>query len=215
MIRLLIVEDHAAIAEALGALLGTGHEVHVHGVVRDAATAEARLGSDPPDVVLCDVMLGGSDRGFDLLRRFGSDAAFVMYSAFEFPAHHARALELGAKGYVSKTAPVDEIVAVIRRAAAGQRAFPRQVLDSARAAPAPPTARELQVIAMVAAGATNEQLAEQLGLRVKSVEGTLRRLFDRYGVRNRTQLVALANRQGWLMPVQDPTGSPGVAGRSG
>ncbi|HET7727661.1 MAG TPA: response regulator transcription factor [Candidatus Limnocylindrales bacterium] len=198
MIRMLIVEDHAAIADALAALLASADDLQVDVVCRDKECAEAQLLTDPPDVVLCDVMLGGRDRGFELLRAFGADVAFVMYTAFEFPAYHAQAIEYGARGYVSKTAPIAEIQHAIRRAAAGKHAFPQRVLDSARAAATPPTARELFAIRLVADGATNDEIADGLGLRVKSVEGTLRRLFDRYGVNNRTQLVALATRQGWL-----------------
>ena len=120
MIRLLIVEDHAAIAEALGALLGSGADVRVQAICRDKECAETQLLTNPPDVVLCDVMLDGHDRGFELLRAFGSEVAFVMYSAFDFPAYHARALEYGARGYISKMAPVAEIQSAIRRAAAGK-----------------------------------------------------------------------------------------------
>lgn len=212
MTRLLIVEDHAAIAEALGALLASAGDVQVVAICRDRECAETQLLTNPPDVVLCDIMLDGRDRGFELLRAFGADVAFVMYSAFEFPAYHARALEYGARGYVSKMAPVEEIRSALRRAAAGRQAFSKRVLDSARAAAAPPTARELYAIRLVADGATNEEIAERLGLRVKSIEGTLRRLFDRYGVNNRTQLVALATRQGWLSS-QDGVAPTGGARR--
>lgn len=209
MTRLLIVEDHAAIADALGALLASAGDVQVEAICRDKECAEAQLLTNPPDVVLCDIMLGGRDAGFDLLRAFGAEVAFVMYTAFEFPAYHARALEYGARGYVSKMAPVAEIQNAIRRAAAGKQAFSKRVLDSARGAAAPPTQRELYAIRLVADGATNDEIADRLGLRVKSVEGTLRRLFDRYGVNNRTQLVALATRQGWL---SSPDGSTPTAG---
>lgn len=200
MITLLIVEDHPAIADALGALLA-GDEIAIEGVVHDAAAAALALDRTPPDVVLCDVMLGGNDRGFELLERYGTAAAFVMYSAFDFPAHHARAIELGALAFVSKMADAQEIQGAVRRAAEGKATFPPHILASARGAARRPTARELEVIRHVARGETNDALAARFGLRVKSIEGALRRLFDRYSVDNRTQLVALAMREGWITAI--------------
>jgi DNA-binding NarL/FixJ family response regulator len=198
VIRLLIVEDHPAIAEGLAALIGATQDIDVVGVTSDESEARQLIARQSPDVVLCDVMLNGRDAGFDLLRAHRGDAAFVMYSAFDYPAHHVKAIEGGAAGYLPKTAEVELIVRAIGRAAAGEHTFPPDVLDSARRAPRPPTRRERELLVRLAAGATNEDLAAALGLRVKSVEGMLRRLFDRYGTDNRTQLARYASQQGWL-----------------
>jgi DNA-binding NarL/FixJ family response regulator len=198
VIRLAIVEDHTAIAEGLAALLGSEPDIEVETIVGTAEAAHRLLTTDGPDVVLCDVMLGGRDQGFALLEEHAARTRFVMYSAYDFPAHHVRAVAGGAYGYVSKVAPAEEIVAAIRHAAAGERAFAPHVLRSARGAAPRPTARELQLLELLADGATNDELARRLAISSKTVEGTIRRLFDRYGVDNRTQLARLAMRQGWL-----------------
>ena len=203
-IRLLIVEDHPAIAEGLAALLGAPDDVEVVGVAADADAADRLLETDPPTVVLCDIMLRGRDRGFGLLDRHRERTRFVMFSAFDFPAHHARAIESGAMGFLSKLAPADDLLHAVRRAADGRTTFPPPILASARSAPRRPTARDLALLAEVARGGTNEELAERFGVRVKSIEGALRRMFDRYVVENRTQLVALASRQGWLTDIDRP-----------
>jgi len=198
MIRVAIVEDHAAIAHGLAALIGGEPDIDIAWVSSTARDADSRLGTDRPDVVLCDVMLSGRDAGFELLERHGSRARFILYTAFDFPDHHRRALEGGAAGFLPKVTPAERIVAAIHTVNAGKRVFPSQILRSARAAPRPPTPRELQLLRYVAEGIPNDELADRLGIRPKTVEGSLRRLFERYGCENRTQLARFAMRQGWL-----------------
>ncbi|MEO6207734.1 MAG: response regulator transcription factor [Candidatus Limnocylindrales bacterium] len=199
-ISVLVVEDHPAIAQGIGALLSDEPELDVM-VVTDVASAIAVLESEVPRVALCDIMLGGEESGFDLLRRFGAKGhtAFVMFSAYGFPGFYARAVQGGAAGYVSKTAPVNVIIAAIRRAADGHPSPAPETLRRAGSAIARPSPRELVVLRMVAEGRTNRDVADALILSVKTVESVLRRLFDRYGVSSRTELVALARREGWLI----------------
>ena len=197
MTRLVIVEDHTAIAQALALLLGSP-DVTVVGIANDVESADRLIEDEAPDVVLCDIMLGGRDAGFDLLDRHGPQARFLLYTAYDFPAHHARAMSGGAAGLLSKTADAGTIAQALRHVADGGTWFPAKVVDSARQAPRPPTGREHQLLVLLAEGASNEVMARQLGLRVKTVEGMIRRLFDRYGVDNRTQLARFAMRQGWL-----------------
>ena len=198
MIAVAIVEDHPAIAEGLAALIGAEPDIDIVWVAGSEPTADGLLATSRPDVVLCDVMLDGRDDGFELLARHGRTVKFILYTAFEFPAHHARALQGGAAGILSKIAPAEEIVAAIRRVNGGGKAFPARVLQSARRAPRPPSARELQLVALLVEGLSNDELATRLGRSSKTVEGSLRRLFERYGCDNRTQLARLAMRQGWL-----------------
>ena len=199
MIRVALVEDHPAIAEGLATLIGGEPDIKVAWVAGNTSSAAELLTDQAVDVVLCDVMLSGRDAGFDLLAEHGDAARFVMYTAFDFPAHHARALEGGAAGFVSKVAPAEEIVEAIRVAHAGGRSYPPRILQSARRAPHRPSARELELLTQLAEGASNEELAARLHLSQKTVEGWIRRMFDRYGCDNRTQLARFAMRQGWLI----------------
>lgn len=207
MVRLVIVEDHTAIAQAL-ALLLDGHAITVVGTAGDVETADRLIADEAPDVVLCDVMLGGRDAAFELLDRHGARARFLLYTAYDFPAHHARALGGGAAGLLSKTADAGDIAAALQHVAEGGTWFPTRVVDSARRAPRPPTGREHQLLVLLAEGSSNEVMAQEMGLRIKTIEGMIRRLFDRYGVDNRTQLARFAMRQGWL------TGVSGAQGRT-
>jgi DNA-binding NarL/FixJ family response regulator len=198
MIRVAIVEDHPAIADGLAALIEGSAGVTVVGTARDARTATALIEHESPDVVLCDIRLSDDGDGLDLVRRHHAGPAFIILSAYWYPSYHVRAVELGAKGYLSKMATVDQIVRAVETVAAGGTAFPVAARKAASGALRVPTPRELQILELVAEGHSNAEIAEQLALRVKTVESQLRRLFDRYDVGSRTALVRLAGRQGWI-----------------
>ena len=198
MIRLAIVEDHPAVADGLATLIRGSAGVEVVGTAPDIAAASALIESQSPDVVLCDIGLANGDDGFDLVRRFSDRPKFIMLTVATYPSFHARAVELGAKGYLSKMATVDQIVVAIRSVAAGGTAYPSSARRSAKEALRLPTTRELEILALVAEGMSNVDIADHLTLRVKTVESQLRRLFDRYDVTSRTALARLAIRQGWI-----------------
>ncbi|MBA2299215.1 MAG: response regulator transcription factor [Chloroflexi bacterium] len=197
MIRVAIVEDHPAIAEGLAALIKGAPDVTVVGTARDVPSASTLIETEGPDVVLCDIRLADAGDGFDLVERHRPGPAFVILSAYWYPSYHVRAVELGAKGYLSKMATVDQIIAAVKTVAAGGTAFPPAARQAASDALRVPTPRELEILALVAEGLSNAEIAERLSLRVKTIESQLRRLFDRYDVASRTALVRLAARQGW------------------
>lgn len=202
-IKLVIVEDHPAIAQGLAALLSDETDIALAGVATTIPAAEALLERERPTVALCDVMLDGALAGFDLLRRFGGSngTAFVMFSAYDFPRFYATAVQLGAAAYLLKTAAVTDILRSIRRAATGRAQPPMETLRRARSAAREPTRRELEIVRLVAEGRPNKEVAEALGISLKTVESRLRHMFDRYDLQSRSQLAALALREGWLARV--------------
>src|SRR6185295_5818552 len=123
--------------------------------------------------------------GFTLVRRFAPRPAFIMLTVASYPSYHARAVEHGAMGYLSKMTSVDQILAAIRAVASGGTAYPSDTRRSANEALRLPTARELEILGLVAEG-------------LSTVESQLRRLFDRYDVTSRTALARVAVRQGWI-----------------
>lgn len=197
MIRVAIVEDHPAIADGLAALIRQSEDVSVVGTARDVQSASTLIEHESPDIVLCDIRLAEASDGFDLVSRHRSGPAFIILSAYWYPSYHVKAVELGAKGYLSKMATVEQIIGAVKIVAAGGTAFPPAARRAASAALRMPTPRELEILALVAEGHSNAEIADRLSLRVKTVESQLRRLFDRYDVTSRTALVRLAARQGW------------------
>jgi two-component system NarL family response regulator len=198
VIRLAIIEDHPAIAEGLSALLREEPDVTVVGTARDDVAADRLIETQAPDVVLCDIRLAGTVDGLQLLARHANGPAFIMLSAYSYPSYYAAAVDHGAKGYLSKMASIEQILKSVRTVAAGGAAFPENARRAARTALQPPTPRESQILALVAEGQSNAEIAEHLSLRVKTVESQLRRMFDRYDVTSRTSLVRVAQRQGWI-----------------
>ena len=198
MIRVAIVEDHPAIADGLAALIAGSPVVTVVGTAHDVRTASTLIERATPDVVLCDIRLSDAGDGFELVRAHPNGPAFIILSAYWYPSYHVRAVELGARGYLSKMASVDQILRAVETVAAGGTAFPVASRQAANDALRVPTPRELEILGLVAEGHSNAEIAEQLSLRVKTVESQLRRLFDRYDVTSRTALVRLAARQGWI-----------------
>ena len=199
MIRVALVEDHPAIADGLIALLASEPDVTVVGSASDAASADRLIASTSPDVVLCDVRLAGSGDGLDVLARHTpGPAAFIMLTAYVYPSYYVVATEGGARGYISKMSTIQQILAAVRTVAAGGTAFPKEAQGAIRSAVRRPTPRELEILVLVANGHGNAEIADRLGLRVKTVESQLRRMFDRYDVVSRTALVHLGEGQGWL-----------------
>jgi DNA-binding NarL/FixJ family response regulator len=200
VIRLLMVEDHSVVAQGIAALLEDETDIVVVGVAAELDAARKLVAEAQPDVVLCDIVLGGERDGLRLLplARRRSKPAFIMFSAFARPEHHVLALEGGASGYLTKDVPIEAITRAIRTVAAGGTAFPASVLQSARSALQRPSERQREVIALLAEGRRNDEIAGHLSIQVKTVEGQLRRMFDRYGVANRMGLVRVAQREGWI-----------------
>lgn len=203
VIRLVLVDDHPVVLDALARRLGEGPDdpgLAVVGAARDVATAVARIEATDPDVVVCDIQLDGVDGGLTLLDRLAGRErpAVLMLTAFDAPSLVRAAFERGAAGYLPKTTELDAVVAAIRTVAGGGTAYPARMLRALRSAPRRPSDRELEVIALLVAGASNGEIAGRLGLSEKTVESHLRRLFGRYGVLSRTELAVLAIREGWL-----------------
>lgn len=164
----------------------------------EAASVLARLGTDL-DVVVCDVQMGADAEGLRLLEQFASPGRpwFLMLSGYDYSTLFRAAYERGARGYVLKTSELSEVVAAVRTVAMGESAFSALALRHVRAGLRRPSDREMEVLTLLVAGAGNEQIARDLFLSLKTVESHLRRLFNRYGLMNRTELAVLAVREGW------------------
>jgi len=199
MIRVAIVDDHPSTAAGLAELLGREDDIEVVGLAEDVEQAVAMLRRVDPDVVLCDIQLQGEAGGFEVLRRLdpGRRAAVVFFSSFDFQAFQQRALELGARGYLLKTSSVRDMVSAIRAVASGGTAFSASAIRRAGSVHGP-SPRELELIRLVRSGLSNDEAAVRLGIGTRGVESSLRRLYQRYGLMSRTELVTFAEERGWL-----------------
>lgn len=205
MTRVAIVDDHPVVADGLGAALRREPDITVEWTAGSVADAREALANGPEvDVVLLDIRLPDGS-GLDLLpgARAGKPAYLVL-SSFDRPQYAAAAFKRGAAGFLLKLAPTAEIVHAVHTAAGGGLAFEARHLATARAGPAM-SAREVQVVRMVADGLSNDEIANRLAISRKTVEAYLTALFDRGGFASRTELAVWAEREGWL----DANGSGG------
>jgi DNA-binding NarL/FixJ family response regulator len=205
MIRVAIVDDHPVVADGLGAALGKEPDITVAWTAGTIERAKAALGSGGDvDVVLLDIRLPDGS-GLDLLPGDrGGKPAFVVLSSFDRPQYAAAAFKRGAAGFLLKLAPTSEIVSAVHAAATGGLAFEARHLSSAKTATTL-SAREVDVVRLVADGLSNDEIAGRLGVSRKSVEAYLTDLFGRGGFTTRTELAIWAEREGWL---DVPDGAP-------
>jgi DNA-binding NarL/FixJ family response regulator len=192
--RVAIVDDHPVLREGTAALLARQPGLTVVGVAATVDEAAELVGATNVDVLLLDIRLG-TDSGLRLLSETPTDArpAIVVLTSYDYPQYADAAMRLGASGFVLKTAPIDELVDAIRRAAAGGMAFGLRPGGAVRL-----SERELDVIRLVVEGRSNDEIAARLGIGAKTVESHLRRLFERLDVASRTELATRALREGWL-----------------
>jgi DNA-binding NarL/FixJ family response regulator len=199
-IRVAILDDHPVVRDGTAVLLADEPDLEIVGVAGSIDEATPFLDASAVDVLLLDIRLGEAS-GFDVLTAAADPAAdapprpaIVVVTAYDYPQYTEAALRLGAAGLVLKTAPLAELTEAIRRAAAGGLVFSRRPgRDVVRLTP-----RELDVVRLVVAGRSNDEIASGLGIGSKTVETHLGRLFERLGVSSRTELAARAIREGWL-----------------
>jgi DNA-binding NarL/FixJ family response regulator len=199
-IRVVAVDDHPAILDGIDRALSRTPRLQLIAVARERGAAETTIDELDPDVVICDVQLGGNVDGLRLLERYSgrSRPIFLMLSAYDYPSLFRAAYERGAAGYLLKTSELEDVVEAVELVATGTTVFTSADMHRVEQAPRRPSDREVQVLGMVASGATNEEIAAALTLSLKTVESHLHRLFDRYGAMNRTELAVLALREGWI-----------------
>jgi DNA-binding NarL/FixJ family response regulator len=203
VIRVLVVDDHAVVRAGLERLLSTADGIDVVGAASDGAEAVALAGTLAPDVVLMDLSMPVLD-GIEATRRITaaeSGVRVVALTSFSDRSHVLEALDAGAIGYLLKDAEPDEVVRAVQAAARGESPLaPKAAHEVLQARDARPTvelsARESEVLALVAEGLPNKQIARRLVISEKTVKAHLTNVFQRIGVTDRTQAALWARRHG-------------------
>jgi DNA-binding NarL/FixJ family response regulator len=199
--NLLLVDDHPLFGVGFAhALANAGLGIQVSTALTLDAGLEAAAVLPELEIVLVDYRLGEGN-GIDGLRRFGERfplVARVLISGDEDPALMASARSCGASGFLGKSRPLHDMVATLQKVAAGGEAFDAAPRDRRDAAAAWPTARQREVLALLALGQQNKRIAGALGIAERTVKLHVTALLQTLGARNRTHLVVLARERGLL-----------------
>lgn len=204
-LTVLLVDDHPVVRTGLRAVIDAQPDLTVVG---EAATGEEAIAVTPrlrPDVVLCDLRLGAGLDGVATtaaLRALHPAPVVVILTTFDRDSDILAAIEAGAAGYLMKDVPPNEILQAIRTAAAGGTVLAPElatrVVTGMRAAGPRLTDRELDVLAMVATGRSNKEIAQTLFVTEATVKSHLVHIFSKLGVDSRTRAVHVARESGLI-----------------
>jgi DNA-binding NarL/FixJ family response regulator len=208
-IRVLIADDHAILREGIRALLVATGDIEVVGQASDGREAIDACRKLDPDIVLMDIAmpgLGGLEAALEI-RKEGLRARVLILSQYEDPEYVRRLLKAGVAGYVLKKSAGSELVGAIRAAYRGGLVLDPEVArvamdqaDPRRGGGGDPyetlTDREKQVFRLVAEGKSNKEVADVLGISVKTAMSHREHVMEKLDLHNRTELVRLALKLG-------------------
>ncbi|CAL9417005.1 response regulator [Streptomyces sp. enrichment culture] len=207
-VSLLVVDDHPVVRDGLRGMLASVAGFRVLGEASDGVEALERAAALDPDVILMDLRMpgGGGVEAIRELTRRGIRARVLVLTTYDTDADTLPAIEAGATGYLLKDAPREELFAAVRAAAEGRTVLSPAVasrLVSAVRAPRPAggetlSAREREVLVLVARGTSNREIARELFISEATVKTHLTHLYAKLGVRDRAAAVAAGYDRGIL-----------------
>jgi two-component system, NarL family, response regulator DevR len=212
MIRLLIIDDHEMVREGLKAMLTAEADFEIVGDAANAEQALELIERSRPDVILLDVRLPG-ESGIDVCRTVTErypETAVIILTTFTDETLVAQCIQAGARGFIVKDIERFDLKRSIRAVARGEAAIDPKaavaVLAQLRRAPQVKqepslellSPQQIVILRLVAQGLSSREIATQLYLSENTVKGYVQEILHRLGVKNRTEAVMVAVKQGWL-----------------
>jgi DNA-binding NarL/FixJ family response regulator len=199
-IRVLTVDDHPLLSEGIAAIINSQPDMELVSQATSGTEAIQRYREHQPDVTLMDLRLpdlSGIDAMIAIRTEF-PDARIVMLTTFEGDVEIQRALQAGARAYLLKNMPPNEIVDVIRQVRAGKKRVPPEVAAqlAEHMSDEGLTGREVEVLRKVAGGNRNRDIADLLFISEETVKVHIKHIMDKLGAKDRTQAIAIAVRRG-------------------
>jgi DNA-binding NarL/FixJ family response regulator len=206
MIRVLIVDDHPVVRDGLRGVIAGEPDLQVVGEAAHGAEALARIGAGTGvDVVLMDLRMPemGGVEAIAILRRTAPSVRVLVLTTFDADRDVLPAIEAGATGYLLKDTPRDELLRAVRAAHRGEAVLSPAVAGRLMGQVRTPaaeglSARELEVLRLVAAGSTNREAAKQLFISEATVKTHLLHIYAKLEVRDRASAVAAGYQRGLL-----------------
>jgi NarL family two-component system response regulator YdfI len=200
--RCLAVDDHQVVRQGLEILFGDTDDLQLVGTVGSGEDALEMIKRNEPQIVLMDVRLPGMD-GVSTIKRIHEEAPnvqFVVFSAYGDRRLVSDAIAAGARGYVMKGAPPDDLLRAIRTVAVNKpfvdpSLSPMLLMTDAGRAEAQLSEREREILQLLAKGYHTEEVARAIGLSVETVKSDTKRVIGKLQADTRTHAVAIALRQ--------------------
>lgn len=199
-VRVLIVDDHPVVRAGLASLLRRQAGIKLTGAAHSGEEALELLKRTSVDVMLLDLRMP-SINGVDLLnlvKTYENRPKAIILSSYEYEEEIYQAVKAGARGYLSKNALREEIVAAIEEVVAGGTYFPQRIIQwiEEREARSSLSAREIEVLEMVSKGLTNKEIAQVLQISHYTVRNHINHITAKLQVADRTEAATVALRQG-------------------
>ncbi|MFC7310071.1 response regulator [Streptomyces monticola] len=205
VITLLVVDDHPVVRDGLRGMFAAAAGFEVLGEAADGVEAVRLVRALDPDVVLMDLRMpgGGGVEAITELSRTGARAKVLVLTTYDTDSDTLPAIEAGATGYLLKDAPRDELFTAVRAAAEGRTvlspAVASRLVSRVRAPGSEPlSTREREVLALVAKGTSNREIAAELFISEATVKTHLTHIYGKLGVKDRAAAVATAYDRGIL-----------------
>lgn len=202
MISVLLVDDHLVVRAGLRALLDSQPGITVIGEADTGEDAVAMAADRSPDVVMMDLALGAGIDGVEAIRRIRTvrpEQPVLVFTTYDTDADVVRALDAGAIGYLLKGSAPQDIFGAIRDAVAGRSVLSppvaSRVLDRMRRPDQALTAREAELLSLLAEGLTNKELGRRLFISEATVKTHLAHIYAKLGVESRAAAVSIALRR--------------------
>jgi len=199
-IRVLSVDDHPLLREGIAAIIESQPDMSLVSQAATGSEAVQKYRDFKPDVTLMDLRLpdiSGIDAMIGIRADF-PEARIVMLTTFEGDVEIQRALQAGARGYLLKSTPPNELVQAIRQVHAGKKRVPAEVAAqlAEHMSYESLTAREVEVLREVAEGNRNKDIAQHLYISEETVKVHIKHIMEKLGANDRTQAIAIAVRRG-------------------
>jgi two-component system response regulator NreC len=199
-ITIVVADDHAVVRGGLRRLLDAEDDLHVVAEAGDVDETKEQVAQHRPGILLLDLHMpgGGSLQALRAIRDASPDTGILVLTMQDDPGYAREAMLRGARGYLLKEAEEADLLQAVRTVAAGSTYLQPELGARLLAAPSPLTARERDVLRLLALGHTNAQTADRLHLSVRTVETHRANIQSKLGISNRAELVRHALESGLI-----------------